>query len=246
MDIVALQEHAKKIRRSVVESVYASKSGHTGGALSIVEILVALFDMTLTEKDIFILSKGHACLSYFKILEDKGYKPKRAGHPERDPENGILCTTGSLGHGLPQGIGMALAKKIKGEPGRVYILMSDGECQEGTTWESLLLASHYKLDNLVIIIDNNKLQTLGTIESILSLGNLNKKFEAFNLHVESINGHVFDELLQAFQKKVVSSPLAIIADTVKGKGISFMEGISGWHTMIPNEEQYKQALKELE
>jgi transketolase len=246
MEDQPLVQKAKTLRKQVLQLAYDRGGGHIGGALSIVEILLSLYEKVLKEEDKFILSKGHGCLPYFILLKEKGYNPNIAGHPEIDPENGIYCTTGSLGHGLPTGVGMALARKKTNTPGKIYVLMSDAECQEGTTWESSLLASHYKLDNLTAIVDNNKLQTLGITNEILSLHDLQEKFEAFGWQTSIINGHSFEEIIQSLNQTTENKPRLIIANTTKGKGISFMEGVSKWHTMIPTEEELNQAYKELE
>ncbi len=246
MEEQELIHKAKDLRKGVLKMAYDRGGGHIGGALSIIEILISLYKKVLKKEDKFILSKGHGCLPFFILLKEKGYNPNIAGHPEIDIENGINCTTGSLGHGLPTGVGMALARKVKNKLGRIYVLMSDAECQEGTTWESSLLASHYKLDNIIAIIDNNKLQTLGKTEDILSLKDIQKKFEAFGWHTSKINGHSFKEIIQALNETKKNKPRMIIADTIKGKGVSFMEGVSKWHTTIPTEEELNQAYKELE
>lgn len=246
-EIRELEDRAKRLRRETLEMIYSRKQGHTGGAFSIMEILISLFYKIMKDDDKFILSKGHSCVPYFLLLREKGFNPSIAGHPEIDPENGIYCTTGSLGHGLPNGIGMALAKKLKKEDGKIFVLMSDAECQEGTTWESSLIATHHKLDNLVTIIDNNKKQTLGYTKDILSLEDLAKKFEAFNWEVRRVDGHSFKELIESLSAPTkMGKPLMIVADTIKGKGVKFMESDpSGWHNAIPSEEQQNQFLKEL-
>ncbi len=240
-----LKERAKNIRREVIKTAVQRKEGHIGGAFSIIESILTIHDLFLMHDDVFILSKGHAWLPLYHLLKEKGYSPKLAGHPEIDLENGVNCTTGSLGHGLPIGVGIALAKKIKKEPGNVYIIISDGECQEGTTWESLLLAAHHKLDNLKIILDHNNLQTLGKVSDILSLGNIEEKFKAFGAKVSVINGHSFKEINEALREDHKSMPRVIVTNTIKGKGVSFMENHSGWHTMIPNEEEFNKAMEEL-
>ncbi|MBI2628998.1 NAD-dependent epimerase/dehydratase family protein [Candidatus Pacearchaeota archaeon] len=240
-----LNEKSKRIKRDILDLVAKRGEGHIGGAFSIADMVISLYDLILTKEDKFILSKGHAWLPLYFLLKERGLNPKLSGHPEIDRENGIECTTGSLGHGLPMGVGMALAKKIKKEPGTIYVMISDGECQEGTVWESLLLASHYKLDNLKIILDHNNLQTLGKVEDILSLENLENKFKAFNCDVLNINGHSYSEILEAFQSKTSEKPLVIIAKTIKGKGVSFMENASGWHTMVPNQDELQKAYEEL-
>lgn len=246
MEIEVLEKRARKLRRDILEMAFGRGKGHIGGAFSIIEILVSLYDKVMTEDDKFILSKGHACLPLYAILKERGFNPKISGHPEIDVKNGIHCTTGSLGHGLPIGVGMALARKLKRKRGNIYILISDAECQEGTTWESLLLAAHYKLDNLVVIVDHNNMQTLGKTSEILSLGEIGKKFEVFGCEVSRVDGHSFDELIQELNKKIYGKPKAIIADTVKGKGVSYMEDVPKWHTMVPNETELKHAYKELE
>src|SRR3990167_9459380 len=164
-----MNERSKQIRRDTITLSKANGGYHYGGCFSIIEILIALFDHTIKSKDKFILSKGHSCWPYYVILQEQGYNPKLCGHPTRDEKNGVCCTTGSEGHGFPTGIGIAMAKKIKGEEGVIYVLMGDGECQEGTTWESLLIATKHRLDNLVIIIDKNGIQGSDYTNNILSI-----------------------------------------------------------------------------
>ena len=173
---------------------------------------------------------------------------KIQGHPSVDCFNGLHCTTGSLGHGLPIGAGMAFARKLKKEGGKIYILIGDGECQEGTTWESLLLASHYKLDNLVILVDYNKIQGSGRVEEVLSLGDLRKKFSAFGSEVIEVeNGHSYKEILNAFKKDTEQNkPKIILLHTIKGKGVSYMENKPKWHSKFPNPEELEIAFKEFE
>ena len=240
---VNLEERAKRLRKETLDLAMEIECGHLAPAFSMVEILVAL-ETVLNKDDKFILSKGHGCLSFYIALRQRGFAPIISEHPDIQVEQGIECTTGSLGHGLPIGVGMAFAKKFKKEAGTVYVLMGDGECQEGTTWESLLLASHHKLTNLTIIIDYNKLQALGSIEGILSLENLNDKFSAFGSYVLEVDGHCFPEIIDALNKEV-NKPRVIIAHTIKGKGMSFAENIPGWHTRLPEGEQLKQAYREL-
>lgn len=245
VNFISLENKAKNLRRKVLDLAYQRKEGHIGGAFSIIDLMVYLFDEHMKKEDKFILSKGHACLPYFIILQEKGYNPKVGGHPEKDLENGIEVTTGSLGHGLPLGTGMALSRKIQNKSGNIYVIMSDAECQEGTTWESLLIASHHKLDNLNIIIDYNNLQTLGKTSEILSLGDFESIFRNMGLDVIRINGHSFREIDYAFCRENKGKTKVIIADTIKGKGVSFMENIPMWHTKIPDENQLKQAMDEL-
>ena len=241
-----LEERAKWLRKETLDLSVKMGVGHLGGSYSIIEILVSLYDRVLNPRDTFILSKGHACYPYYILLKEKGYNPEISGHPDIDAKNGIPCTTGSLGHGFPIGIGMALALKIKKEVGNIYILMGDGECQEGTTWESSLVASHYKLDNLVAIIDRNNLQALDNTENILSLGDLSGKFREFGWHVSEINGHNFDEIISALKFRISEKSHIIVANTIKGKGISYMENDSRWHVRLPNQDELKQAYRELE
>lgn len=238
-----LEETAKRLRRETLDLAMEIEGGHLAPAFSMVEILVAL-ETVLKKGDKFILSKGHGCLSFYIALRQRGFAPTISEHPDIQVEQGIECTTGSLGHGLPIGVGMAFAKKFKKEAGRVYVLMGDGECQEGTTWESMLLASHHALDNLTVIVDNNRLQALGRIDDILSLGNLNDKFSAFGGYVLEVDGHCFPEIIDALNKEV-NKPRVIIAHTIKGKGMSFAEDIPAWHTRLPDGEQLKQAYREL-
>ncbi|VVB82614.1 1-deoxy-D-xylulose-5-phosphate synthase [uncultured archaeon] len=244
-EIKQLQDKAKQIRRDTLTLAKENNGYHFGGSFSIIELLTSLYDKVLSEEDRFILSKGHSCFPLYLLLREKGYEPKICGHPERDEKNGICATTGSLGHGLPFGVGKALGKKIKKESGRIYVLMGDGECEEGTTWESALLASHHKLDNLTIIVDNNGIQGSGRVENILSLGNLEKKFLAFGCDVSVIDGHDFNEIIPAL-KKNPQEPYVIIAKTIKGKGVSYMENNPEWHSKFPDPEKLKQAYKELE
>jgi len=239
-----LEERAKIIRRETLDLAVEINGGHVAPAFSMIEILVALEEV-LEGSDRFILSKGHGCLSFFISLRNMGFNPTISEHPDIEVGQGIECTTGSLGHGFPISLGMAFAKKFKKEPGKIYVVMGDGECQEGTTWESMLLASHHVLDNLTVIVDYNKLQALGRIEDILSLESLNEKFTAFGGYVIEVDGHCIPEIIDAF-KKEVNKPKVVIAHTVKGKGMSFAEDSPGWHTRLPEGEQLKQAYRELE
>jgi len=249
--IKAYSEKAKDLRVRTLELIAKRKEGHIGGAFSIIEILTSLYGVhpdykgILQEDDKFILSKGHACIPYYLLLRERGFNPKISGHPERDIENGIYCTTGSLGHGLPMGVGMAMGKKLKGDSGNIYVLMSEGDCQEGTAWECMLQAPHRKLNNLTAIVDYNGLQTLGKVDEILSLKSLPNVFESCGWDVQKISGHSFEEIDFALRNNTQEKPKAIIAYTTKGKGVSFMENESGWHTMVPNEEELKRAYEEL-
>jgi len=240
-----LKERVKLLRKETLDLAVESNNGHIASAFSMIEILVALYYEVMGSRDKFILSKGHGCLSLYAILKQKGFSPKISGHPDIEPDQGIECTTGSLGHGLPIGVGMALARKMKGIKGDIYVLMGDGECQEGTTWESLLLCNKFHLDNLIVIVDRNRLQVFGDTENILPLGDLWTKMHAFNIYVNMIDGHSFDWLIPALRKRVEGKTSIVVANTVKGKGVSFMEGISMWHSRLPDKKQLKQAYKEL-
>lgn len=241
-----LSERSKQIRRDTIALSKANGGYHYGGCFSIVEILIALYDHVLTDDDKFILSKGHACWPWYVILQGKGYNPKLEGHPSRDPYNGIHCTTGSLGHGLPSGIGMAMAKKLKREPGKIYVLIGDGECQEGTTWESLLIAAHLKLDNLIVIVDKNNIQGSGFVNEILPIPWLGTIASEIGWDIVSIDGHSIAEIRGAIEVEHPKKPKLIIANTVKGKGVGFMENQPTWHACWPNPEQEAQALRELQ
>jgi len=240
----ALERRAKHIRRKTLDLCLESKEGHIGGCFSETEILISLYDLVLKPEDKFILSKGHACQTWYVLLREKDYNPKLAAHPDKDLENGICCTTGSLGHGLPIGTGMALARKIKEQKGKIYVLMGDGECQEGTTWETIPITTKYKLDNLTVIIDNNKLQALEEIEKVSPM-NLKNIFQSFECYVREINGHDYEEIINALEEKVYDKPKIIIANTIKGKGISFMENNPMWHGRRPTPERLKPAYDEL-
>ncbi len=242
-----LEKKAKKLRKDILELALEYKDGHIAPAFSVVEILAVLYNEILNKDDKIILSKGHGCLSLYASLMDKGLNPKISGHPDVDVKQGIHCTTGSLGHGLPIGVGMAFARKFKKEKGHIFVIMGDGECQEGTIWESLNLARKYRLDNLTIIIDYNKLQALTTIKEVMSETNLRAKFEAFGCQVMEINGHNFNELLDNLSTTKIKKdiPRIVIADTIKGKGLSFMENKPEWHSRIPAGKLLEQAYEEL-
>ena len=222
---------AKKLRQDTFNAFIEHGEAHLGGSFSIIEMLIALYEVVLKADDKFILSKAHASFPLCILLKDKGYNPKLTTHLEIDPQNGIHCTTGSLGHGLPIGTGMAIARKRQNIPGKIFVMMSDGECQEGTTWESLLISAKHNLDNLVVLVDYNKIQALATLEEALPLDNLLDKFKAFNWScTEIIDGHSFDELIPALQKdNNIGKPRAIIVNTIKGKGIKAFENDPAWH-----------------
>jgi len=218
---------------------------HLGGGFSMIEIVISLYNKILKPEDKFILSKGHCCYPLYILLGERGFNPKIVGHPDIDIENGIVCTTGSLGHGMPIAVGMALARKRQGKPGKIYVLISDGECEEGTIWESSLIANYHNLNNLVVIVDSNKIQALDKIKDVSSLDNLPEKFKAFGYSVSEVDGHNFSELIETLQLSHLEKPRLIIAHTTKGKGLSFMENDAKWHTRLPTTDELKQAYKEL-
>ncbi len=222
---------AKKLRQDTFKAFIEHGEAHLGGSFSMIEILLALYEVVLKEEDKFILSKAHASFPLCLLLREKGLNPRITTHLELDPENGIHCTTGSLGHGLPIGAGMAMARKRLGHLGRIFIMISDGECQEGTTWESLLIGAKHKLDNLVVLIDYNKIQALTTLDEALPLDDLLAKINAFNWDcLEVSDGHSFEGLIPVLQEpNGEGRPRAIIVHTTKGKGIKPFENDPAWH-----------------
>jgi len=259
---------AKEIRKKILKMMYESKAAHIGSCLSCVDILTVLYFKILKidpknpfaeNRDRFILSKGHAVAALYAVLAKRGFFPEEIldtyyrdggrlpGHSTVGSVPGIEASTGSLGHGLSMGAGIALAGKRDEKKYRVFVLMSDGECEEGSTWEAALFAHHHKLDNLIGIVDYNKLQAFGKIEDILGLKPLSKKWRDFGWEVKEINGHNFSEIKKAFSKIPFKKgkPSLVIAHTIKGKGVSFMENRMEWHYYNLNKEQYQQALKEL-
>ena len=226
-----LLEKAKKLRRETFNAFVAHGEAHLGGSFSIIEMLLTLYEKVLKAEDKFILSKAHASFPFCLLLQEKGLNPKLTTHLEIDPMNGIHCTTGSLGHGLPLATGMALGKKLQKKSGKIFVMISDGECQEGTTWESLLIAASHKLDNLVAIVDYNKIQALSPIDEVLPLENLAAKFKAFNWACTEINdGHSFAQLIPALQQNNTTlKPQVFIVHTTKGKGVKAFENDPAWH-----------------
>jgi transketolase len=264
-----LQQMANEIRKGIVTSVHAAKAGHPGGSLSAADIYSYLYfeEMNVDPKepkkqdrDRFVLSKGHCAPGLYAALALKGFFPTEdlvtlrhvgsylQGHPDMKHIPGVDMTSGSLGQGLSAAVGMALSGKLSEENYRVYALLGDGEIQEGQIWEAAMFAGARKLDNLVVIVDNNNLQIDGSVEEVCSPYPIDKKFEAFNFHVINIDGHDFEQIDKAFleAKQTKGMPTAIIAKTVKGKGVSFMENSVSWHGTAPNDEQYKEAMEELE
>jgi transketolase len=239
-----LSERSKQVRRDLYHLSKANGGYHYGGTFSTIEILVQLYDNVLNENDKFILSKGHACWGYYVLLRERGFSPSLEGHPHLDMNNGVHYTTGSEGHGLPGGLGMAFAKKKLNKNGKVYVLMGDGECQEGTTWESLLLAGFHKINNLVAIVDFNKIQGSGYVDDILPVNCLGKVAESCGWDVSVIDGHDDKDIINALRKET-ENPHFIIAKTVKGKGVSFMEDKPEWHSKWPNKSEEEIILNEL-
>jgi transketolase len=241
-----LSERSKQVRRDTIKLSKANGGYHFGGSFSCVEILIALYDEVMDGEDCFIMSKGHACWGMYVILRQMGYNPKLEGHPKRDVSNGIICTTGSMGHGLPTAVGIAMAKKIKGEEGKVYVLMGDGECQEGTTWESLLIAGRHKLDNLVVIVDCNGFQGSGRTRDILDIDSLGLVAKAVGWSCsEEISGHDVGLFCEVVKEDTDGKPFLIQAITLKGKGVSFMEGNSEWHAKWLDDDSEVIAMREL-
>lgn len=263
-----LEEKARRFRVQVIKMIYRAQSGHPGGSLSCMDILTALYfhhlrinpqEPAWENRDRFVLSKGHAAPALYVVLAELGYFPKETlftlrqlgsilqGHPDMRKTPGVEMSTGSLGNGLSVGIGMALGARLARKNYHVYALVGDGEVDEGGIWEAAMAASKYKLDNLTAICDFNRVQLDGPIEEIMPLDPLPEKWEAFNWNVIEMDGHNMGEILDALDKakQVRGRPTVIVAHTVKGKGVSFMEGKFQWHGNAPNEEEYKIALKEL-
>lgn len=262
-----LKKKAIEIRLDLLRMIYEAKTGHTGGALSSTDVLVALYYEVMNidvqnpkweERDRFILSKGHSVEGYYCVLADKGYFPKSElftfskfnsrliGHPSVKVP-GVEMNTGALGHGLSVAVGMALAGKMDEKAYRVFVLMGDGEQAEGSVWEGAMAAGHYKLDNLVAIIDRNGLQISGNTENVMRLNSLRDKYTASGWEVIEVDGNDIEQLLAGFSKanQVKGKPCLIIANTIKGKGVSFMENVAKWHHGVPSIEQMAQAIGEL-
>ena len=242
-----LKKKAQQLRIKTLDCFIKKGEAHLGGSFSMIESLIILFELIIKKNDKFILSKAHASYPLCIILRERGLKPKLSTHLEIDEKNGIYCTTGSLGHGLPISTGMALSRKLKKKNGRIFVMISDGECQEGTTWESLLIASKHKLDNLIILIDYNKIQALDKLKDALPLENLQKKLSAFNMETINISdGNSFKHLIKAFKKiKKIKKPTAIILNTIKGKGIKEFENDPVWHARKLNGEEINIAKRRL-
>ena len=259
---------ANKVRQLIIEGVFNAKSGHPGGSLSAADIFTYLYFKELNvdpknpkwaDRDRFVLSKGHCCPGLYAALAIKGYFPEKEikslrhigamlqGHPDMKGTPGVDMSSGSLGQGVSAACGMALAAKMDNASYRVYAMLGDGECEEGQVWESAMFAAHHNLDNLCYIVDYNGLQIDGKVSEVAGLEPLDKKFESFGFEVIKICGHCFNQIEEAFEKatSVKGKPTVIIAETVKGKGVSYMEDQVGWHGKAPNQEQYELALHEL-
>ena len=267
-NIRQLQEIAKNIRRGIIEAVYNGQSGHPGGSLSIADIMTVLYfnEMNINENepkwedsDRLVLSKGHSSPALYSTLAKRGYfdekdldsfrkiESKLQGHPDMNKVPGVDMSSGSLGQGLSVANGMALSSKMDSMGYRVYCILGDGEIEEGQVWEAAMTASKYKLDNLCVIVDNNNLQIDGNIKDVKGLNRIEEKFESFGFKVIPVDGNNIEQLIDAFDRAKMTKemPTAIIAKTVKGKGVSFMENQAGWHGKAPNEEQFKLAIEEL-
>ena len=264
MDKLALQKMAVEVRKGIVSSVHSAKAGHPGGSLSAADIFTYLYfeEMNIPKKedrDRFVLSKGHTAPGLYSALANRGYFPVEdlltlrhtgsylQGHPDMKHIPGVDMSSGSLGQGLSAACGMALAGKMKQQDYRVYALCGDGEIEEGQIWEAAMFAGFRKLDNLCVIVDNNNLQIDGPIDEVCSPYPIDKKFESFHFHVINIDGNDFDEIKKAFDEARTTKgmPTAIIAHTVKGKGVSYMENSVGWHGKAPNDEEYAVAMEDL-
>ncbi len=269
MNKLELQKTANEVRKGIVTAVHGAKAGHPGGSLSAADIFTYLYfeemnidpkDPKKADRDRFVLSKGHTAPGLYSVLANRGYFPVEdlktlrhlgsylQGHPCMQETPGVDMSSGSLGQGISAAVGMALAAKMDGKDYRTYTLLGDGEIQEGQVWEAAMFAGHRKLDNLVVIVDNNGLQIDGKIDDVCSPYPIDKKFEAFNFHVINIDGNDFDQIDTAFKeaRATAGMPTAIICKTVKGKGVSFMENSAGWHGKAPNDEEYKTAMADLE
>ena len=269
MNKLELQITANEIRKSIIRAVHSAKCGHPGGSLSAADIFTYLYYEELNvdakqpdkpDRDRFVLSKGHVAPGLYAVLAEKGFFPKEdlttlrhvgsylQGHPDMKGIPGVDMSSGSLGQGISAAVGMALSAKMSGEDYRVYTLLGDGEIQEGQVWEASMFAGARKLDNLVVIVDNNGLQIDGNIADVCSPYPIDEKFKAFNFHVINVDAHDFDDLERAFKeaRQTKGMPTAIIAKSVKGKGVSFMENNAGWHGKAPNDEEFKIAMEDLE
>lgn len=270
MDKLRLQQIANEVRKGIIEGVHSAKAGHPGGSLSAADVFTYLYfeemnidpkEPAMEERDRFVLSKGHNAPGFYSVLAQRGYFPVEdlktlrhmgsylQGHPDMKHIPGVDMSSGSLGQGISAAVGMALSAKMDNRSYRVYTLLGDGELEEGQVWEAAMFAGHRKLDNLVVIVDNNGLQIDGRIEDVCSPYPIDRKFEAFNFHVIRVaDGNDFDQLKAAFDeaRNTKGMPTAIVMKTVKGKGVSYMENNVSWHGKAPNDEEYAVAMEELE
>ena len=268
-NIKSLEKKATELRKDIVTMICKSKSGHPGGSLSVIDILTALYYDVMNidvanpkkeDRDRFVLSKGHAAPALYAVLADKGYFDKGLletlrqygsilqGHPDMKKVSGVEISTGSLGQGLSVANGMALASRLQNIPYRVYVAMGDGELQEGQVWEAAMTSAQYKLDNLTAFVDYNNLQIDGNVSDIMDVASVEDKFKAFGWNVLTIDGHNFQEILDAVEKakECKGKPTMIVANTIKGKGVDFMENVCGFHGVAPTEEETKRAIEQLE
>ena len=268
-NIKSLEKKATELRKDIVTMICKSKSGHPGGSLSVIDILTALYYDVMNidvanpkkeDRDRFVLSKGHAAPALYAVLADKGYFDKGLletlrqygsilqGHPDMKKVSGVEISTGSLGQGLSVANGMALASRLQNIPYRVYVAMGDGELQEGQVWEAAMTSAQYKLDNLTAFVDYNNLQIDGNVSDIMNVASVEGKFKAFGWNVLTIDGHNFQEILDAVEKakECKGKPTMIVANTVKGKGVDFMENVCGFHGVAPTEDETKKAIEQLE
>ena len=268
-NIKSLEKKATELRKDIVTMICKSKSGHPGGSLSVIDILTALYYDVMNidvanpkkeDRDRFVLSKGHAAPALYAVLADKGYFDKGLletlrqygsilqGHPDMKKISGVDISTGSLGQGLSVANGMALASRLQNIPYRVYVAMGDGELQEGQVWEAAMTSAQYKLDNLTAFVDYNNLQIDGNVSDIMDVASVEDKFKAFGWNVLTIDGHNFQEILDAVEKakECKGKPTMIVANTIKGKGVDFMENVCGFHGVAPTEDETKRAIEQLE
>ena len=263
-----LELHANHMRQNIIKMVHEAKCGHPGGSLSATDILIEIYfrqmhiceeNLYTYKRDRFVLSKGHAAPALYAVLAEKGLLPEEdlltlrkldsmlQGHPNMNYVAGVDMTTGSLGQGISAAVGMAMANKLDKVDYRIYAMLGDGEIQEGQVWEAAMAASHYKLDNLCAVVDNNNLQIDGDIRKVMNPTPIDEKFKAFGWHVINVDGHNFDELHAAFEeaKTIKGKPTCIVAHTIKGKGVSFMENNAGWHGKAPNDAEFEVAMNDL-
>ena len=270
MNKLELQKTANEVRKGIVTAVHSAKAGHPGGSLSAADVFTYLYfeemnidpkDPKKADRDRFVLSKGHTAPGLYSALAHRGFFPVEdlktlrhigsylQGHPDMKHIPGVDMSSGSLGQGISAAVGMALSAKLSGDSYRVYTLLGDGEIQEGQVWEAAMFAGHRKLDNLVVMVDNNGLQIDGSVDEVCSPYPIGEKFKAFNFHViDNVDAHDFDALKAAFDeaRAVKDMPVAIVLKSVKGKGVSFMENKAGWHGKAPNDDEYAVAMADLE